>query len=255
MKSSPVNIFIFCYNEAILLPQTIKHYKTMLPSSILTLCDNESTDNSVKIAKDLGCKIITWSSGNHANILKKKKISNTCWNHLKKGWVIVCDMDEWLCVTEKDLLEEESKGTTLLSIEGYNITGKSKNIDLNDVNLHSLNSGYFHKYESKNLCFHLPEIKEMNYGPGAHHSNPKGNIKYSSTYYINKHLNEPGLPYLINKMKKRFIRTRKMRKLGYSKHYTNDLAKIKKNYNNALNKSIKLRCNVKGYCFTRKVRK
>ena len=165
----------------------------MLPHSIITIYDNESTDKSVEIAKSLGCKVISWSTNGIFNEIKKRSIFNNCWKG-KKGWVIVCDMDEWLCVTERDLQEELKKGTTLLSIRGYNITGKSKDKDLKDIKLHSLNRGYYHKWESKDICFHLPEIKEMNYSLGSHTSKPKGIIKYSSKIYVNKHMNDMGLP-------------------------------------------------------------
>lgn len=254
MAEASIHIFILCYNESVLLPQTIKHYKTMLPNSIITIYDNESTDNSVKIAKDLGCKVISWSSGKKIDDFKYLKIKNNCWKHIKEGWVIVCDIDEWLCVTERDLLEEESNGTTILSIEGYNITGKSKNLYLKDIDLHSLNRGYFHKYESKQLCFHLPEIKEINYGLGSHNSSPKGIIKYSSKKYLNKHMNTLGLPYLINKMKMRYKRAANMRKKGIATHYMDNTAKIKDEYIKQMKKTRKLRCNARGYCFTRKVR-
>lgn len=249
MEGSPVNIFIFCFNEEVLLPHTIKHFKTMLPNSIITICDNESTDNSVKIAKENGCKIFSWHTGIETDIHKKQNISNTCWNYIKEGWVIVCDMDEWLCVTESDLLEETKNGTTILSIKGYNITGKSKDIKLKDVNLHSLDMGYLHNSESKNLCFRLPQIKEMNYGVGAHNSIPKGIIKYSLKTYINKHLNEPGLPFLINKMINRFNRTKRNRLTGKSIHYSNNITTITNNYNRGIKFSHKLSCDTKGYCY------
>ena len=236
-----------------MLPQTIQHYKSMLPNSTITICDNESTDDSVAKAKELGCKIYTWSS-NKADIFKKREVSNTCWKkvaHVSKGWVIVCDMDEWLCVTEKDLEQEEAKGTTILTVDGYNITAKSKEVNLEDLDMHRLNEGYFNQFESKYLCFRVPEIQEINYNLGAHDAKPVGLVKYSAKHYINKHMNDLGLPFLIDKMKKRFARTKKNRKRGHSTHYTNDIKLIKKRFRANLKKSEKLRCS-KGYCFSRK---
>ena len=255
MKIPRVHIYIVCFNEATLLPHTIQHYKTMLPHSKITIYDNESTDDSVKIAKSLGCKVISFSSKGFLNDMKQSDIKNNCWKGVKKGWIITLDMDEWLCVTEKDLLEEEKKGTTILTTKGYDMLSESKDPELKDVNLHLTTRAIAHPPENKHLCFRVPDVKEMNYDAGAHNIRPVGNIHYSSNTYVNKHMSSLGLPFLIRKHKARYTRAREMRKMRMARHYTKDEAKIRRDYSKTLKNSYRLTCSKSGYCSTRKLRK
>jgi hypothetical protein len=229
-----INIFLLCYNESVLLPHTIKHYKKYLPSCIITIYDNESTDNSVEIAKSFGCNVISWSSNNMINDFKYLKIKNNRWKHIQTGWIIVADMDEFLCVTETELLEEMNKGTTILQIEGKNMIGESNTLDLTDIDLQEIKKYIDHPPENKNLCFLREKIYQMNYNLGAHTCNPTGNIKYSSKIYINKHMSILGLNFLINKHVKSFERAGKMQKLGLAVHYTNNIEKIIQIYNDSI---------------------
>lgn len=240
MPDSTVNIFILCFNESILLPHTVNHYRTLIPHCKITIYDNKSTDDSVKIAKSLGCKVVSWSSNGINNVLLKRNISNNCWKTVKHGWVIMIDMDEWLSITESDLNDEMASGTTILNISGYDMVGKSKETDLSDIDLESISKGLPNKMEGKHLCFLRPDIKEINYTVGAHASKPEGNVKYSKTTYINKHMSSLGLPFLINKMKQRFKRSHKMQKMGMSTHYTNNTRKIKDKYKNQIKNSRKI---------------
>ncbi len=121
----------------------------MLPLADITIYDNESSDDSVKIAKSLGCKVVSWSSKGILNELNQTSLKNKCWKSVKEGWVIVLDMDEWLCVTEADLNAEEKAGTTILDILGYDMIGTSKEVDLHDINLHRITRANPHKPENK----------------------------------------------------------------------------------------------------------
>jgi len=232
-----IRVFLLCYNESALLPHTIKHYKKYLPSCKITIYDNKSTDNSVEIAKNLGCSVISWNSSNILNEHIQTKIKNNCWKIFNNGWIIIADMDEFLCITEEQLFYEKKRGTTILKTKGVEMIGESKTIDLTDINLQKINKYVENKRESKNLCFFRQKIKEMNYDKGAHNCDPKGFIKYSTiTYYI-KHMSYLGLKFITNKMIKRYERTEKMRSQGLATHYTNDIKKITKSYYSKLAES------------------
>ena len=230
-----INILLLCYNESALIPHTVNHYKTNMPSCMITILDNKSTDNSVELAKSLGCNVITWSSNNIQNESILLNIRNNCWKNIKRGWIIMADMDEFICITESELLYEKNKGTTIINIKGIDMIGESKTLDLSDIDLQEIKKYRDFDPESKNICFLRQAIKEMNYGHGCHTCNPVGNIKYSSKIYFNKHMCNLGLPFLTEKMVKRYERNEFMRKKGINFHYTNNVNDITNQYNNLLN--------------------
>jgi hypothetical protein len=230
-----VNIFLLCYNESALLPHTVSHYKKYLPNCKITIYDNESSDNSVEIARNLGCDVYSYNSNNIINDVIYIKLKNSIWKTCDSGWIIVADMDEFLCVTENDLTKEMESGTTILQINGYNMIGESETIDLTDIDLQKINKYILHPPENKNLCFLREAIVDMNYDIGAHTCNPTGNVVYSSNVYINKHMSILGLNFLINKLTKRYERSEKMRSRGWCDHYINDIDKIKEIYTNSIN--------------------
>lgn len=233
-----VNVFLFCFNEEVLLPYTINHYKKNLPNCKITIIDNMSNDSSKIIAKNHGCNIIKLFSGGQMNNKLKNYYANNIWKRVKKGWVIVADMDEWLCVSEKDLMEEEKRGTTILKVKGINMIGDSKTSDLSDINLNDILLGVDNDHESKSMCFRVPKIKEMKFNHGQHECDPIGNIFYSKRTYINKHMEYLGLNWILNKRKNRLDRRNKNHK-NFSTHYLKDKDEVVKEYKLSLKKSYK----------------
>ncbi len=229
-----VHIFILCYNEEVLLPHTVAHYKKYIPICNITILDNKSIDKSVEIATRLGCNIISWDSNNIMNEFIQADLKNNCWKHVKTGWVIMIDMDEWLCVTEEQLYTEKMNGISILEVKGINIIGESKTEDLSDVDLHTINKYTEHIPENKKLCFLREKINEMNYDCGAHSCYPTGIIKYSSKIYYNKHMCYLGEKYIVKKMIKCYERSHEMRKCGMDVHYTDNIISIIKNHQNML---------------------
>lgn len=233
-----VNIFLLCFNEQVLLPHTIAHYKKNIPCCNITIYDNESTDDSVKIAQKLGCNVISWNSNNQIDDFKYMDIKNNCWKH-SKGWIIVADMDEWLQVTEKELRQEKKKGTSILRVVGHNIIGESKKIDLSDICLFKLDKYLVHEPESKMLCFYKKYIKEMNYTIGAHNAFPVGKVIFSEKIYVNKHMLLLGEKFVVDKYVKRSKRADKMKKQGIANHYIDNVQEITNMYRVHLRESKK----------------
>jgi hypothetical protein len=232
-----ISIFLLCYNEEILLPHTIKHYKNLFPLSNITIYDNESTDNSVNIAKSLGCNVINFNSNNQNDVRIKCDIANKCWKNAPLGWIIMADMDEWLWIDENDLKYEDTQKTSILNIQGYDIVGESKTEDLLDVNLHLITKAIPNKSLSKKICFNSNYITDMNFSVGSHSCIPKGNIVYSSKTYINKHMSNLGLKFIIKKTLLRNERSIEMKKIGYSTHYHNNINNIEIYYNDILKRA------------------
>ena len=229
-----INIFLLCYNESPLIPHMVRHYKSYLPSCKITIYDNESTDDSVNVAESLGCSIVSWNSNNIIDDYKYIYIKNNCWKDVKSGWVIMGDMDEFLCVREEELHEEMNRGTTLLEIRGYDMLGESMTPDLTDIDLQTLRKYVDNPGESKKLCFLREKIDEMNYVEGAHRCNPVGTVRYSTREYMNKHMCMLGLSFLTQKMIKRYERSHLMRSKGMAVHYTDDVERIKQGYLSSL---------------------
>jgi len=235
-----VHIYILCYNEEVILPHTVEHYRRNFKDCEITIYDNKSTDESRNIAKDLSCNIIVWDSNDEIDDYKYKDIKNSCWKNQKEDWAIVIDMDEWLVVNEEQLQKEQDNGVTILKVKGVDMMGESKNLTLDDIDLHKIRKGINYTKEDKNLCFRVGEkyITEMNYDWGAHNCNPKGNVKFSEKTYINKHMSYLGLNFVIDKIKKRFQRSARMRSVGMAIHYTNDINHITNQYKTKLKNSF-----------------
>ena len=52
-----IAVLIPCYNESITIAKVINDFKKSLPEAVIYVYDNNSTDGSDKIAKDLGAVV------------------------------------------------------------------------------------------------------------------------------------------------------------------------------------------------------
>jgi hypothetical protein len=225
-----LHVYLLCHNEGVLLPHTIEHYRRHVPGDTFTILDNESDDRSVAIATELGCTVQTFATGGKIDDVMLRDLKNSVWKQISNGWVIVADMDEWLCVTAEDLAREERSGTTILRTFGLNVFGDSASPTLDDIDLHALNTGQHHPPESKAICFRRPQISAMNYNPGAHKCAPVGDVRWSKRTYLLKHMAWLGRPFIVEKYQKRYARGKEQQVRGLGTHYTDDAARVSVQY-------------------------
>jgi glycosyltransferase involved in cell wall biosynthesis len=234
-KKRFVSIFLMCYNEERIIDFTVNYYKRQFPNCVITICDNESTDRSVEIAKRLGCKIHKYSTDGVFNETKLTEIRNNIWKTARTRWIIVCDMDEILTANQNDILAEQEKGVTILKTKGYELYAKSKKEDLSNIKMEmdkimkAIPSGI----HSKNICFDRTKITDINFSLGSHTADPKGEVKFSEREYFLYHYKHLGYEYY------RFTHMRSQpraaaaarRGIKVGNHYTLDEARLKSNSN------------------------
>jgi glycosyltransferase involved in cell wall biosynthesis len=125
MEKGMVTIFTVAYNEEIMLPFFIKWYRKRFPNCRIVVYDNESTDDTVKIALENNCEVITYCTNNQLSDSKYLEIKNNCWKDATTDWVLVCDVDEMLDINFKNL---ENCKYDIIQGKGFEMCGEGEDI-------------------------------------------------------------------------------------------------------------------------------
>jgi hypothetical protein len=186
-----IETFAVCFNEQALMPYFLKHY---FQYGSVTIFDNYSTDNSVKIAEESGATIFQFDSGGEFREDILTHIRNICWKESKADWVIVTDIDE--LVYHKDLVKtlENIKESVILPrmFNMYSEVFPTTSGQIYDEVQYGV------EFNSKMCLFKPSEIKEMNYDPGCHFAHPEGNFKLNFTSdIINLHFKNMSIDYVV----------------------------------------------------------
>jgi glycosyltransferase involved in cell wall biosynthesis len=191
-----ITLYTMAYNEEVKLQFMIDHYKKRFPNCYFVIYDNYSTDNTHSIAEKNGCEIRMYDSNNQIDDINLRDLKNTCWKDAKTDWVLVCDVDELLDISEQDLIKEEASGSTIIRAEGWNMINLEDNYDLS-----SIKYGLRHSRYDKSFLFNKKLIKEINYNCGAHVSEPIGSIILSDNIYKLYHYHVINTDFMINRYK------------------------------------------------------
>lgn len=221
-----VTVHLITYNEELMIEFFVKHYRKLFPNCVIKVYDNYSTDETVKIAENLGCQINYYDSNNKLSDSKFLEIKNNCWKDSETDWVVVCDCDELISITEEELINESNNGVTLFKFDAYNMVNTEDTLNLDKMTL-----GFRDSIWDKTLLFNKSKINDINYQPGCHVCGPSGEVKYSTNIYKMLHYKYLGVEYTVSRYKMFADRlSDENKRMGWSYHYAENEAKLRRYY-------------------------
>jgi Glycosyl transferase family 2 len=235
MNHSLITIYIITYNEQTILPYTIAHYRKAFPECNIIIYDNMSTDNTRKIANENDCIVIQFDTNEQVREDILIKIRNNCWKTCETPWALVCDADEHVQITQKQLINEDAGEATIIRTVGWDAIGMHEE----NISFHAMTYGVYSPGYGKYYCFNVKALEEINYEPGAHKACPIGNIKYSENVYKAFHYKWLSLSYVVEKHKHLSSRMSKQNILNkWSFHYNYSKRKLRIIWNDLKHRAI-----------------
>ncbi len=235
-----IHVYALCWNEEKMLPYFLRHYSSFADKIIIY--DNMSTDSSLDIIKKWEkTETIPYDSNNKLNEKAYLNIKNKAYKKSRglADFVMVVDIDEIIYHPDiVNLLKEYKKQRiTVPLVKGYEMI--SRTFSGTDKQLYDkIRTGAPRDAYSKN-CIFDPNIS-INYFPGAHFCNPKGDVKYSKYAELKllhfKYIDLDEVIKRFQQYKERLSKFNKKRKLTYQ--YSWDISRIKKQFKNLEEKSI-----------------
>lgn len=171
-----IEAYLLAFNEEETIHLSIDHYLRFCQKVIIL--NNHSTDRTVEIAQDMGCKIITFGTPGVLSDRDYIDIKNNCWKkdgHDKRDWVIVCDVDEILLLPYNARYFIPDKDCTIFKTKGFNIFAR----EMPKKDWFEIDTGIFEENYNKTVIFDPKQITDINFHIGSHISSPKGNVIWS----------------------------------------------------------------------------
>lgn len=164
-----VHVHVLCYNEAEILPFTIRHYGQFC--SRIVVQDLGSTDGTQEIAKKAEAEIVQHDGKGEFNDLQNKAIKNTCWHGTTADWVIVCDCDELLrftCDMDTTLKAYESQRLAFVKPVGYEMCSDTFPTTSGQIYDEVKMGAKETEWYSKPTMFSPSRVASTDFGAGAH---------------------------------------------------------------------------------------
>jgi len=233
-----ITIYVVTYNEEVILPYFIKHYRKNFAECNIVIYDNYSTDNTEQIGLDNNCTIIKYDTDNKLSDLKHVEIKNNAWKNAHTDWVMNLDCDEFLDMNYEQLKHEENLGTNIIKPQAWNMI----NMKENECNPDEMFHGVRHEYHDKCVIFNKKFIKHINYDAGCHHCHPIGKVQFNTNQYNLLHFHYLSEDYRIKKHRLHCDRLSEHNKTqGWGIHYFQNEENIRNQFISMRKSAIKIR--------------
>ena len=173
-----LSVYMTAFNEQHMLPFAIKHYRDRFPACDIFVYNNDSTDDTVLIARLSHCVVEPYHTANEVNDYLLTAHKSNCWKSSHTDWVCVCDPDELIDIDAAQLETESANGATFINTCGYDMVSLVDGSDLSSVK-----RGVRAPLYDKVVMFNKEATSEINYTPGAHCCYPVGRLQASKARY------------------------------------------------------------------------
>lgn len=167
-------VHVVCWNEAEILPYTLRHYRTFC--SKIVVHDDQSTDGSREIIKAAGVDLVDRHTGGVVDEHEYCRIKDESWKGTTADWVIVVDADELIFFpkgAEATIAEYERQGVNIVKPYGYEMFTDTYPTTEGQIYDEVKMGAPDNQWYSKPAMFSAKRVKETHYGLGAHQCSGK----------------------------------------------------------------------------------
>ena len=218
IKKPIIHYYCVCWNEEVMLPYIFNDHSDFVTHFFI--CDNGSTDNSLKIIeKQPNASVIHYDSNNEFNVQTNTHIKNQVWKRSrgKADYVIVVDADEFLYHPDLQNFLKTTKHS-IFKAKGFDMITETMP-ETNSL-VENVKTGEFLWSESKVIMFDPNKIVNVNFVEGCHYCFPFGIVSYSKWEVKLLHYKYLTFDYLmsrVNSFRQKY--SQELRKKGFGAHY------------------------------------
>jgi len=238
-----IHLHTLVWNEEKILPYVLRHYSKFCAK--MYFWDNGSTDSSLDVIKSYPNTIIKeYDSGGEFSDPVNAHIKNTGWKESRDeaDWIIVTDCDEFIYHPDIINFLTACKNTGYTFLKPFWCEMVADEFPVGDGDIYDYVQYGFRIPDGKPSVFDPKKIIETNFGMGAHHADPTGDIVWHTADSLRCfHFKQMGADYVYNRYamyKNRMSKINLAMRWGW--HYQQEIDGIKKYIDDCKTNSVKV---------------